>query len=57
MKRLILVVLLASSGVAQTTAGTHSVDDTSRADALRAQITEAESALEKLDYKGAEVKL
>ena len=57
MKRLILVVLLASSGVAQTTAGTHSVDDTSRADALRAQITEAESALEKQDYKGAEVKL
>jgi Flp pilus assembly protein TadD len=57
MCRWIWLALLVGSGVAQVTAGTHSVDDTSRADAVRAQIAEAESALEKQDYKGAEAKL
>ena len=37
--------------------GTRSVDDTSHQDAVTAQIREAESALEKQDYKGAEEKL
>ena len=57
MRRWVWLALLAGSGVAQTTAGTRSVDDTSRADAVRAQIVDAETALEKQDYKGAEVKL
>jgi Flp pilus assembly protein TadD len=55
--RLIGLVLVAGSAVAQVPAGARSVDDTSRADAARAQITDAESALEKQDYKGAEAKL
>jgi tetratricopeptide (TPR) repeat protein len=48
----------ASAGVAQQLPpGTHSVDNHSQQNAASAQISEAESALEKQDYKGAEAKL
>ena len=47
-----------SAGVAQQLPpGTHSVDDHSQHNAASEQISEAESALEKQDYKGAEAKL
>ena len=52
-----LVALLVSWSFAQVPAGARSVDDTSREDAVSQQIREAESALEKQDYKGAEAKL
>ncbi|WP_158787548.1 tetratricopeptide repeat protein [Granulicella sp. L46] len=48
----------ASAGIAQQLPpGTHSVDDHTQQNAASAQISEAESALEKQDYKGAEAKL
>jgi Flp pilus assembly protein TadD len=47
-----------SAGVAQQLPpGTHSVDEPSKHNASSGQISEAESALEKQDYKGAEAKL
>jgi tetratricopeptide (TPR) repeat protein len=52
-----LFALIASSGIAQLPAGTRSGDDHSREDAASQQIREAESALEKQDYKGAEATL
>ena len=53
-----LFALTASAGIAQQLPpGTHSVDDHSRQNAVSQQISEAESALEKQDYKGAEAKL
>ena len=52
-----LFALFIGSAVAQIPAGTRSVDDHSREDAVNQQIREAESALEKQDYKGAESKL
>jgi len=52
-----LLALIVSSAVAQLPAGTRSVDDHSREDALTKQIHEAESSLEKQDYKGAETTL
>ena len=52
-----LAALLVRSSSAQLPAGTRSVDDTSRQDAASQQIREAESALEKQDYRGAEVTL
>ena len=53
----VLFALLVSSAFAQIPAGARSVDDHSHDDALTQQIGEAESALEKQDYKGAETKL
>jgi tetratricopeptide (TPR) repeat protein len=53
-----LVAVGMSAGAAQQLPpGTHSVDDHSRQNALSEQIGEAESALEKQDYKDAEAKL
>jgi tetratricopeptide (TPR) repeat protein len=52
-----LFALIVSSAVAQLPAGTRSGDDHSREDAASQQIRDAESALEKQDYKGAEVTL
>jgi tetratricopeptide (TPR) repeat protein len=53
-----LFALVTSAAVGQQLPpGTRSVDDTSRQDAVTAQIREAESALEKQDYKAAEEKL
>ncbi len=53
-----LFAVAASAGVAQQLPpGTHSVDDHSRQNAVSEQISEAESALEKQDYKTAEAKL
>ncbi len=52
-----LLALMASSAFAQLPAGTRSVDDRSRNDELTKQIHDAESALEKQDYKGAEATL
>jgi Flp pilus assembly protein TadD len=53
-----LFVLVAGAGVAQQLPpGTHRVDDHSRQNALSEQISDAESALEKQDYKSAEAKL
>jgi Flp pilus assembly protein TadD len=52
-----LFAFVMGTAVAQLPAGTHSVDDTSRADAIGQQISDAESALEKQDYQGAEAKL
>ena len=62
MKRTIvcsaLFALVASAAVAQQLPpGTHSVDDHSRQNAASEQISDAESALEKQDYKTAEAKL
>jgi tetratricopeptide (TPR) repeat protein len=60
-RRMMFIVLLAvatSAGVAQQLPpGTHSVDDHAQQNAMSAQISEAESALEKQDYKTAEAKL
>jgi Flp pilus assembly protein TadD len=44
-------------GAAQMPAGAHSVDDHSREDAAAQQVQEAETALEKGDFKAAEVTL
>ena len=53
-----LFVVAASAGVAQQLPpGTHSVDDHSQQNAVSQQISEAESSLEKQDYKTAEAKL
>jgi tetratricopeptide (TPR) repeat protein len=53
-----LLALAASAGIAQQLPpGTHSVDDHSQQNAASQQISEAESALEKQDYKGAEAEL
>jgi Flp pilus assembly protein TadD len=52
-----LFALFIGSAVAQIPAGARSVDDHSREDAVNQQISEAESALEKQDYKGAEATL
>ncbi len=52
-----LLALVVSSAFAQLPAGTRSVDDRSRHDELTKQIHDAESALEKQDYKGAETTL
>jgi tetratricopeptide (TPR) repeat protein len=53
-----LLALAASTGVAQQLPpGTHSVDDHAQQNAASEQVTEAESSLEKQDYKTAEVKL
>ena len=63
MRRLLavcVVVLGCGVGVAkaqQLPAGTHEADDTSREDAVNARIRDAETDLEKQDYKGATVKL
>jgi Flp pilus assembly protein TadD len=54
----VLVALMVSAGVAQQLPpGTHSVDDHSQQNAASEQISDAESALEKQDYKTAEAKL
>ncbi len=53
-----LFAVAASAGVAQQLPpGTHSVDDHAQQNAASQQISEAESALEKQDYKTAEAKL
>jgi tetratricopeptide (TPR) repeat protein len=53
-----LFAVTASAAVAQQLPpGTHSVDDHAQQNAASAQISEAESALEKQDYKTAEAKL
>jgi len=53
-----LFAVVASTGVAQQLPpGTHSVDDHSQQNAVSEQVTEAESSLEKQDYKTAEAKL
>jgi len=53
-----LFALVASAAVAQQLPpGTHSVDDHSQQNAASEQISDAESALEKQDYKTAEAKL
>ena len=53
-----LLVLAASAGVAQQLPpGTHSVDDHTQQNAVSKAIREAESSLEKQDYKTAEAKL
>jgi tetratricopeptide (TPR) repeat protein len=52
-----LFACVMGSAVAQLPAGTRSGDDHSREDAVNQQIREAESALEKQDYKGAEMTL
>jgi Flp pilus assembly protein TadD len=53
-----LFAVATSAGVAQQLPpGTHSVDDHSQHNAASEQISEAENALEKQDYKGAEAKL
>jgi len=53
-----LFVVATSAGVAQQLPpGTHSVDDHSQQNAVSQQITDAESSLEKQDYKTAEAKL
>ena len=54
-----LAVLLAacSAGAQNLPSGTHSADDLSREDSINARIRNAESALEKQDYKTAEVAL
>ena len=52
-----LFALCSAICVAQMPAGAHSVDDHSRQNAVTQEITDAETALEKQDYKGAEVKL
>jgi tetratricopeptide (TPR) repeat protein len=62
MKRCMMLIALfaiaTTAGVAQQLPpGTHSVDDHSQHNAASEQISEAESALEKQDYKGAEAKL
>ncbi|MBW4037747.1 MAG: tetratricopeptide repeat protein [Acidobacteria bacterium] len=43
--------------IAQVPSGSHAVADQSPQDAVRQSITQAEEALEKQDYKGAEIKL
>ncbi|MGA7158261.1 MAG: tetratricopeptide repeat protein [Acidobacteriaceae bacterium] len=62
VRRLILPVVLgcaltASAVAQQLPPGTHSVDDHSAQNATSEQIRDAESSLEKQDYKGAEAKL
>ena len=53
-----LFAVVASASVAQQLPpGTHSVDDHTRQNAVSQQISEAESALEKQDYKTAETQL
>jgi Flp pilus assembly protein TadD len=49
--------VMSASVAQQLPPGTHSVDDHSQQNAVSEQISEAESALEKQDYKGAEAKL
>ena len=54
----VLVALMVSASVAQQLPpGTHSVDDHLQQNAASEQISDAESALEKQDYKTAEAKL
>jgi tetratricopeptide (TPR) repeat protein len=53
----LFTLALSASAAQQLPPGTHSVDDHSRQNALSEQIGEAESALEKQDYKDAEAKL
>lgn len=53
----LLPFVILAAHAQQLPPGTRSVDDTSRQDAVTAQIREAESALEKQDYKAAEEKL
>jgi Flp pilus assembly protein TadD len=53
----VLVVAFAGAAVAQVPAGARSVDDHTREDAKSQQLRDAESALEKQDYKGAETQL
>ena len=58
--RVLGVVLMLGSAVSawgQLPAGTREADDTSREDAVRARIADAEGALQKGDFKGATVKL
>lgn len=50
-------MMLASAGAQQLPPGTRSVDDHSQQNAASEQIREAESSLEKQDYKTAEAKL
>ena len=52
-----MVLALTGAAAAQLPAGTRSVDDHSHEDARAQQLREAESALEKQDYKGAETQL
>jgi tetratricopeptide (TPR) repeat protein len=55
---LLTICLLSAAAIkAQMPAGAHSADDHSREDTLSQQIRDAESALEKQDYKTAEAKL
>ncbi|HSY37202.1 MAG TPA: tetratricopeptide repeat protein [Acidobacteriaceae bacterium] len=54
----VVLAVATSAGVAQQLPpGTHSVDDHAKQNTASAQVTEAESALEKQDYKTAEAKL
>jgi Flp pilus assembly protein TadD len=55
--RLLCVVVLSAAAVAQVPAGARSGDDHTREDAKSQQLRDAESALEKQDYKGAETAL
>lgn len=61
MRKLLCFALFAVSAchvrAQQLPPGTHSVDDHSQQDALRKEITAAESDLEKQNYKDAEIKL
>jgi Flp pilus assembly protein TadD len=58
LRALAVWMMTVAAGFAQNLpAGTHSVDDHSREEALNAQITAAEDAIQQGDYKGAEVKL
>ncbi len=60
VKRVAMVVgvlWVSAMCIAQLPAGTRSADDNSREDAAAAQMRDAESALERGDYKTAEVKL
>jgi Flp pilus assembly protein TadD len=52
-----LLALIVGSALAQAPAGTRSVEDPSHDDVVNQQIREAEVALEKQDYQGAETKL
>jgi tetratricopeptide (TPR) repeat protein len=57
MKLLCIILLSPALAFAQLPAGTHSVDDTSRDTGIQKQTSDAETALEHQDYKGAEAAL
>ena len=54
---LLVVGMGLGTAIAQLPAGTRSIDDTSRQDAVNRQISQAETSLEKQDYKSAEAQL